>query len=222
MVSQVVRWPCPHGFLSLHVFPIYSDFLREFLRFSVGTFLPLWGCRSKLALSHESPPICVRLSEASSFCSSPAVSLMPGESIFGFRFESMIVCFHLCRVFGPWWYIIHLLARQNKGILIFYLEMFFLVLSNPTAFRGLLGLIFCVLLVLFLMTLFSFSFMWTSLRLRHQPLPGFPALPPLPCPGHEGSLCTFYMNAFNRSGLMELWYHEPLLGTFPCSDRRLW
>ena len=39
-------------------------------------------------------------------------------------------------------------------------------------------------------------------------------------PGHEGSLCTFYMIAFDWSRLMELcrssqkWYHEPLPGTF--------
>ena len=47
-------------------------------------------------------------------------------------------------------------------------------------------------------------------------------------PGHEGSLCTFYMNAFDRSRLMELCrsfakrYHEPLPGSFPCSDRLQW
>ena len=34
---------------------------------------------------------------------------------------------------------------------------------------------------LILMTLFSFLYMWTSLWLRRQPLPGSPALPPLSC-----------------------------------------
>ena len=37
----------------------------EFLRFSVGAFLPLWGCRSEPGPSPRSPPIGVCSSEAS-------------------------------------------------------------------------------------------------------------------------------------------------------------
>ena len=61
------------------VFPIYSEFLPKFLRFLVGAFLPLWGCRSEPALSHGSAPIGVCSSEAqgSSF---PGVFLGDGIS----------------------------------------------------------------------------------------------------------------------------------------------
>ena len=70
----------------------------------------------------------------------PAVSLMPGETIFWVAFESLIYfASTFFGFFGPWWYIIHLSAEQNdKGI--FLPETFFLVLfcrqvppSSPSA-----------------------------------------------------------------------------------------